>query len=143
MASRFGGQLVLWLVLRRDTNFCSHALMYFLKFAWVAPLKNKTGESLVNFQTILDTGRSFEKLQTDKGTEIPDRNFQSFPKEKSILFFTTNCELKASVVERFNRTLKTRMWKYFTAKNTRVFIDILQDIMQGYNSSILIHIHYI
>ena len=39
------------------------------------------------------------------------------------------------MVERFNRTLKTCMWKYFTAKNTRVYIDILQDIVHGYNNS--------
>ena len=108
----------------------------FSKFVWVVPLKNKTGESLVNgFQIILDTGRSHENLQTDKGTEFLNRNFQSFLKEKNTHFFTTNSELKASVVERFNRTLKTRMWKYFTAKNTRVYIDILQDIVQGYNNS--------
>ena len=108
----------------------------FSKFAWVVPLKNKTGESLVNrFQSILYTGRSPEKLQTDKGTEFLNRNFQSFLKEKNIHFFTTNSELKASVVERFNRTLKTRMWKYFMARNTHVYIDILQDIFQGYNNS--------
>ena len=94
------------------------------------------GESLVNgFQIILDTGRSPKKLQTDKGTEFLNRKFQSFLKEKNIHFFTTNSELKASVVEHFNRTLKTRMWKYFTAKNTRVYIDILRDIVQGYNKS--------
>ena len=108
----------------------------FSKFAWVVPLKNKTGESLVNgFQSILDTCRSPGKLQTDKGTEFLNRNFQSLLKEKNIHFFTTNSELKASVVERFNRTLKTRMWKYFTAKNNRVYIDILQDIVHGYNNS--------
>ena len=39
------------------------------------------------------------------------------------------------MVERFNRTLKTRMWKYFTAKNTHVYIDNLQDIVQRYDSS--------
>ena len=39
------------------------------------------------------------------------------------------------MVERYNRILKTRMWKYFMAKNTRVYIDILQDIIQGYNNS--------
>ena len=39
------------------------------------------------------------------------------------------------MVERFDRTLKTRMWKYFTKKNTRVYIDILQDIEHGYNNS--------
>ena len=108
----------------------------FSKFAWVVPLRNKMGESLVNgFQSILDLGRSPEKLQTDKGTEFLNRNFQSFPKEKNIHFFTTNSELKASVVERFNCTLKTRMWKYFTAKNNRAYIDILQDIVHGYNNS--------
>ena len=106
------------------------------KFAWVVPLRNKSGETLVNgFQSILDTGRSSEKLQTDKGTEFLNHNFQSFLKENSIHFFTTNGELKESVVERFNRSLKTRMWKYFRAKNTRVYVDILQDIVHGYNNS--------
>ena len=108
----------------------------FSKFAWVVPLKNKSGETLDNgFQSILDIGRPPEKLQTDKGTEFLNRNFQSFLKEKNIHFFTTNSELKASVVEGFNRTLKTRMWKYFTAKNIRVYIDILQDIVHAYNNS--------
>ena len=46
------------------------------EFAWVVPLKNKSGESLVNgFQSILDLGRSQEKLQSDKGTEFLNRNF--------------------------------------------------------------------
>ena len=62
-------------------------------------------------------------------------SFHRHFKENSIHFFTTNSELKARVVERFNRTLKTRMWKSFMAKNTRVYIDILQNIMQGYNNS--------
>ena len=48
----------------------------FSKFAWVVPLKNKAGMSLVNgFQSILDLGRSPEKLQTDKRTEFLNRNF--------------------------------------------------------------------
>ena len=72
-----------------------------------------------------------KKLQTDKGTEFLNRNFQSLLKEKSIDFFITNSYLKASVVERFNRTLKTRMWKYFTAKNTRVYIDICRISCKG------------
>ena len=39
------------------------------------------------------------------------------------------------MVEHLNRTMKTRMWKYFTAKNTRVYIDIFQHIVQGCNNS--------
>ena len=108
----------------------------FSKFAWVVPLKNKSGETLViGFQSILDLDRPPEKLQTDKRTEFLNRNFQSLLKENGIHFFTTNSELKGSVVERFNHILKTRMWKYFMAKNTGVYIDNLQDIVHGYNNS--------
>ena len=111
----------------------------FSKFAGVVLLENKAGESRVNgFQSILNTGRSPEKLQTDKGTEFLNRNFQSLLKENSIYFYTTNSELKASVVEHFNRTLKTCMWKYFTTKNTHVYINILHDIVQGYNNILII-----
>ena len=39
------------------------------------------------------------------------------------------------MVERFNCTLKTRMWKYFRAKKNHVYINILQDIVHGYNNS--------
>ena len=68
----------------------------FSKFAWVVPLKNKTRESLVNiFQSILNLGRSLEKLQTDKGSEFLNRNFQNLIKENNIHFFTTNSDLKA------------------------------------------------
>ena len=114
----------------KEYKFLLTCIDVFSKFAWVVPLKNKTGEFLVNgVQSILDLGRSPEKLQTDKGTEFLNRNFQSLLKENSIHFFTTNSKLKESAAELFNRTLKTRMSKYFTAKNTRVYIDILQDMV--------------
>ena len=108
----------------------------FSKYAWVVPLRNKTSTSLVNaFQSILDTGRSPDKLQTDKGLEFLNAPFQQLLKKHEIEFFTTDSELKASVVERFNRSLKTRMWKYFTYKNTHVYVDILQDLVSAYNNS--------
>ena len=49
--------------------------------------------------------------------------------------FTTHNETKASIVERFNRTLKGKMWKCFTANNTLKYIDILQKLVKSYNSS--------
>ena len=62
----------------KGCEFLLTCIDVFSKFAWVVPLKNKTGESLVNgFQSILDTGRSPVKLQTDKGIEFLNRNFQS------------------------------------------------------------------
>lgn len=106
------------------------------KFAWVIPLKDKSGKSLVSaFTKILKGGRKPKKLHTDHGSEFVNRTFQNYLKDKNIHFFTTNNETKASVVERFNRTLKTRMFKYFTWKNTHKYIDVLPDLVSSYNNS--------
>ena len=112
------------------------AIDIFSKYAWAVPLKNKSEKALVEaFRKIFKLGRKPQKLQTDKGTEFINRGVQALLKENGVDFFTTNNETKASVVERFNRTLKSRMWKYFTAKNTHRFINVLSDLMKGYNNS--------
>ena len=36
---------------------------------------------------------------------------------------------KAAIVEKFNRKLKEKMWRYFTYKNSRRYIDDLQDLV--------------
>ena len=52
-------------------------------------------------------------------------------------FFTTyNEETKASIVERFNRTLKTKMWKYFTHRETLTYVDVLFEIVASYNYTV-------
>ena len=91
----------------------------FCKYAWVVPLKTKQGQELVKaFQTILASARKPSKLQTDQGTEFLNRVFQKFLRENKIEFLTVKSGLKASVVERFNRIFKNKIYKYFTAKNT-------------------------
>ncbi|RWS22697.1 hypothetical protein B4U80_06807, partial [Leptotrombidium deliense] len=46
-----------------------------------------------------------------------------------------NEDFKCSIIERFHRTLKSKMFKFFTAFNTRRYIDVLQEIVQSYNNS--------
>ena len=103
----------------------------FSKFAWVVPIKNKTGKTLVDaFKSVLKSGRSPKSLQTDKGTEFKNKDFQNFLKSKKIHFFTTeNPETKASIVESFQRTLKSRMWKYFTHHRTLRYVDVLPKLV--------------
>jgi hypothetical protein len=75
-------------------------------------------------------------LQTDKGSEFKNREFQHILKKNQIHFFTTdNPETKASIVERFQRTLKTRMWKYFTHNKTRRYVDVLNQLVNNYNTT--------
>ena len=46
-----------------------------------------------------------------------------------------NEDIKASVAERFNRILKTKMWKFFTHRYTYRYVDVLQHIIRSYNNT--------
>ena len=107
------------------------------KFAWAIPLKDKTGKSLVLAldKIIKNSKREPYHIQTDKGTEFTNRTFQSFLRQKDILFYTTENTTKACVVERFNRTLKEKMWKYFTHRNTLKYISVHDSLLKAYNNS--------
>ena len=76
------------------------------KYAWVQSLKAKTGVALVHaFEKIVKQRRP-NRLQTDRGKEFYNRTFQRWLEEQGIQHFSTEGDAKASVVERFNRTLK-------------------------------------
>jgi len=107
------------------------------KQAWVLALKDKSADSLLEaFKKILKmSNRQPEKIHADRGSEFINRKFQAFLKQKNIGFYHTNNETKASIVERFNRTFKQRMYRYFTWKGTLKYVDILQDLVDSYNHS--------
>ena len=112
-------------------------LYVYSKYAWVIPVKNKTAVSVLQaFKIILSKGRTPKNIQSDKGTEFENHLFQNFLKKNNIHFYTSkNYDIKAAVVERFNRTLKTKMYKYFTMKKTKKYIDILNKLVSSYNNT--------
>ena len=86
------------------------------------------------FEKVLTDGYKPNMVQSDKGTEFLNSTFQSMLKQHNIKFYTSeNEDMKAAVVERFNRTLKTKMYRYFTARNTRRYVDVLPDLLHSYN----------
>ena len=108
----------------------------FSKNAWVQPVKNKTGQAVTApFEKILKEGRKPINVQTDDCKEFYNKRFEALTKRKGIHHLSTSIDTKASVVERFNRTLKQRLYRYFTVKNTLNFAPVLQDLVKGYNQS--------
>ena len=101
----------------------------FSKYAWAIPLKDKTGLSVLNALKEIFKERTPEKLQTDDGTEFRNSRVQTYLKAHKIHFFTTHNATKASIVERLNRFLKSKMWKYFTEYNTRKYIDVIHKLL--------------
>ena len=108
----------------------------FSKYAWIVPIKSKTGPALVEaFKVILSSGRKPHKIMTDQGTEFFNKSLQTLLKNEDIELFNTLNETKASIVERVIRTFKTKMWRYFTAKKTMRYLDMLPDLVYSYNHS--------
>ena len=71
----------------------------FSKYAWVVPIKDKTGHTLIQaFKSALKTDRHPKSLQTDKGTEFKYKEFQHFLKSKHIHFFSLPKILKRKPV---------------------------------------------
>jgi hypothetical protein len=107
------------------------------KYAWAFPLKDKRPENVMKaFENIFKSGRKCKRLHTDKGGEFWGSVTQNFFKTHGIIHYSTeNEDLKAMIVERFNRTLKNLMFRYFTYKGTRRYIDVLPKLMESYNNS--------
>ena len=117
----------------RGYKFLLTVIDVFSKKAWVVPLKDKKGPTILKaFQSIPDPPPA--RLQTDKGTEFINKILKTWLEKHGVHFFhTENEDIKACIVERFNRTLKTKMWRYFTKHNTLSYIDILEDLVDAYN----------
>ena len=76
------------------------------------------------------SGRKPKKIHTDQGNEFFDKKAELYFKNLNIEPYSINSDTKAAVVERFNRTIKERMWKIFTFKNNYRYIDILDDLIK-------------
>ena len=126
--------------LKRDnkgTNYLLTVVDVFSKYAWVVPIKRKTGplmaQALANlFKT---SKRTPQKLQTDDGKEFYNKHVTKVLKEHGTHHFSTAGDTKASVVERFNRTFKQRLYRYMTTYNTVKYLTVLPKLVSGYNAS--------
>ncbi|KAG8236942.1 hypothetical protein J437_LFUL016704 [Ladona fulva] len=107
-------------------------------YVWAIPLKNKSADEIIKaFRSIFKQCKPL-KIQSDKGTEFNNKKFKAFLSSKGIKYYVTNnLDVKAAVVERSNRTLKTKMYKYFTRYSTFNYVAVLPKLIQAYNN--LIH----
>jgi transposase InsO family protein len=108
----------------------------FSKFAWGVPVRTKTSKDVtLAFAEILKSNRSPKHLQADKGNEFINKDFKKLLSENNIKFYSVQSDLKACVIERFNRTLKEKMYRRFTYKNNYKYIEILPELIESYNKS--------
>lgn len=108
----------------------------FSKHAWAIPIKNKQASSVRDSMKEILKNVIPYKVQTDRGKEFDNELFRKLMDDYEINFFMTkNKEIKCSIVERFNRTLKNKLHKYFTKIGKGRYIDVLDSILKSYNKS--------
>ena len=108
----------------------------FSKYGWIRGLKDKKTETVSKaFDDIFKSKRKPQMLWTDKGSEFISKHFKDFLKSKGIKLYHTENEEKSSVVERWNKTMKNRMWKMFTVNNNTVYWDKIDKLVNDYNTS--------
>ena len=108
----------------------------FSKYGWTVPLKDKKGERVAEaFKTIFKEGRKPHYLWTDKGKEYYNKNMKELLDKNKINIYSTENEEKSSVCERWNRTMKNKMWKQFTIQNNTMYLNMLPKLVAEYNNT--------
>ena len=102
----------------------------FSKYGWVVPLKDKKGVSIANaFQKILDSSKGKpNKIWVDQGSEFHNNVFKKWLKHSNIEMYSTLNEGKSVAAERFNRSLRNKIYKHMTAISKNIYFDVLKDI---------------
>lgn len=113
------------------------AIDVFSKYAYAIPLKSKSAVSVLSaLKVLFEKVGTIKNLQTDKGGEFMNNPVRKFLKQKGVNHYASHSEYKASVVERFNRTLKNKLYRIFTYRNSFKYIDILDSVLKSYNNSL-------
>ena len=111
----------------------------FSKVAYAKALKRKDAESVTNaFESILLDSKQVVPytLQTDKGKEFLNSTFKKWCADNGIKLVTSEDDImKSQIVERFNRTLKNKMYRLFAFNKSVEWYSNLADLLISYNNS--------
>lgn len=120
--------------INKGNKYILFVINCFTKFAYGVPLKDKSAKSVTKAMENLLNYTKIKHLQTDDGTEYFNKLFKALMKKHNINHYSTNSEKKATIIERFNRTIKGMMYKKFSQRGSYIWYDILENLVQDYNN---------
>ena len=109
----------------------------FSKKLWSKPIKLKTGHEVTKAikSMLADMEYPPQTIIFDEGKEFVNKQIDKLFATYNIHSYSILTAKKAGGVERVNRTIKSIMWRYFTEKKTKRWVDVLPDIVKNYNST--------
>jgi transposase InsO family protein len=112
-------------------RFILIAIDVFSRYVWAIPLKSKNAQDMEQAIINILRDRKPIKIRTDKGKEFLASKIQKLLKNKDIIHFVTENVTKANYAEGAIKTLKSKIYKYFTENETYKYIDVLQDFVKA------------
>ena len=108
------------------------------QYAWAIPLEDKSGKSTTTaFKRLIEKAkRKPDKIWSDRGKELYNKTFLDFLKQNEIQIYSTNSDLKAVFVERFNRTLLDLIKKPMYIEGKACWLNHLDTAMEKYNNRV-------
>jgi len=107
----------------------------FSKYVYSIPLKSKSQHEVANAFEKLFNNNKPDELWTDQGSEFINKTFKKFLTDHNIELYHVHNERKASVIERFNRTLGEMIERHLTTTNSKNDINKLQYFIDEYNNN--------
>ena len=121
----------------KDIKYFLCAIDLYSNYAFVIPLKDKKGISIVNaFNKIMkQSNRKPNKIWVDQGGEFYNNVFEKWLSDNDIDMYSRYNKGKSVVAERFIRTFKNKLYKHMTATGKNVYYDVLDDVVNKYNNT--------
>lgn len=105
------------------------------RFAYAEPVKAKNAKAMTVAITKMMKANTPRHVQTDLGKEFYNSLVQNFFKQRNINHYSVHSQFKAALVERFNRTLRERLNRFFTYQGSKKWVKALPQIIDAYNHS--------
>ena len=107
------------------------------RYGFARPLKTKMGKEVAAAieDIFKESNRRPQRIQTDQGKEFYNPHVKALLERYNIELFSVKSPFKSAMVERWNRTIKSKIWKLFTSRNNRKWLEALPKIVHAYNHS--------
>ena len=105
--------------------------------AWAIKLKSKESKEVISAIKPILINEKVKLLHTDNGSEFTSNEFRNMCQSLNVkqIFGTPYTPHSQGHIERFNRTLKSMIYKYFTWNDTKIWINIIDKFVDSYNNT--------